>query len=213
MSISESLAAAIRQVEPKLTELVSNERPEDDRKSIRVAAFAGLTTAAVALLNTVGEQSAAARTEIDALVQQLPRFVGQETVRIEHVILDPELSGRAKSQIQGAKMTNASTALALAYNLCGQQDMKRMLSLDKGPLGSLGGIAAVLSQRLVGNERAANIMMETVEVVNSLAASIAQAAARGAPKQGVGCAVASMGLLLGGASLAAGAVALVHYLV
>lgn len=210
MSTGDSLLAAIRRLEPTLTSLVMRERPDGHRASIQVASFAGLTTAGLAILNAFGPPSQSTRSAIEAVIQGLPSLVGQETVRVDQVLLEAGLVAQARNQIHGANATNAPTALSLAYNLCGEDDMKKMLSLDKGPLGQIGGIAAVLSQRLLGPDKAANIMMETVSLVGALVESVSppSAPSHQVASRGTGCAIASIALLSGGVG---GLAAVVRY--
>ena len=110
----------------------------------------------------------------------------------------------------GANSTNAPTALSLAYNLCGEIDMNRMLSLNKGPLGQTGGIAAVLSIRLVGEDKVANIMLEVVNLVVALIETVKNpnSPAQTASPKGTGCAFAFFALLF---AAGGGLVALVQH--
>lgn len=172
MSISSSMLAAISRLEPSLTKAVMRERPDADRQSVKVAALAGLATAGVAILNVLDPQlSRPTRSAIDSLGEGLRGLVGEEKVRIDHVILEAGVVAQARREILGAIWTNAPTALVLAYNLCGEADLKKMLALKNGPFGPSNGISAVLSERLAGPDRARNIMMETLWLAEALADS------------------------------------------
>ena len=69
---SKTLLAAIVHVEPSLTSFVMRERPAADRKSVRVASFAALATAVIALLNSIGPPTESLRAVIDSMIDELP---------------------------------------------------------------------------------------------------------------------------------------------
>lgn len=211
MPTASSLISAIRSLEPQLTNLVAETRPDADRKSLKVAVVGSLGTASLAVLNIVSHGNPD-RSECDALVAALPSLVGQDSVIVDQVISDPELAGQARARIQGANRTNAPTALALAHEICGMKDFTRMLALDKGPMGPIGGVAAVLSQRLVGDEQAANLMLPTLEIVSKLVAAINKPvrlprSASNTPSQATGCIFGATAILVGAAGTLGGLVA------
>ena len=214
MSHAEALAAAIRRIEPRLTSLVKRERAPDQVNSLRVAVLAGLTTSALAVLNLVDMPNL--RLVADELVEKVGKFAGNDVVRIDEVILDPSVRAEARNQIMGAGNTNAATAFALAYNLCGPKDLQQMLSLNRGPLGPVGGIAAILCQRLLPKDKASNLMMESVEIVGELMEALKAPepapSSRAAQSSGQGCAIAALAVLTGGAGALAGAAALVQHI-
>lgn len=211
MSISSELLAEIGRIEPRLTDIVIEQRPGADRASVRVAAVSGLVVASIATLNSLGPLPPTVRAEIDKLVRQSSNLVGQDIVRLDQVILEPALVAEARAQILGANATNASTALALAHNVGGERDIARMLSLDKGPLGPVGGIAVVLCERLVGQEPAGTFFLDVTGIVSNLTEAFIRAGAetqKSPAQQSRGCAVVIAGLLLGGPTFIAAACAL-----
>lgn len=215
MSTADQLLASIRRIEPRMTELVARERPSDDKNSIRVAVLAGLVTSSIAVLHLVSAPNL--RFEVDTLVAKMRTLVSDTvTVRIDQVIIDSRLREEAKAQIMGANNTNASTALSLAYNICGSKDLQQMLSLNRGPMGPLGGVAAVLCQRLLPRDQAGNIFMDAMGIVSELMEALTsrgQSASNSlAPPKGSGCAIAILAVLAGAGGVVSAAVAVYQYL-
>lgn len=215
MTIVARLLDAIRRHEPKLTALVVNERPADHERAIKVAVVVGLGTAAMAVLNIVSRGNPK-EADCDALVAALPTLVGDELVMLDHVFIHSELATRARAQNQGASRAPASAAVRLAYELHGLANLKRMLSMDKGPLGPIGGVATVLSTSLVPSmDQAGNLMLPSVEIIKALVDSLQnqQQPPGNTKSQSTGCLVATLAILFGGIGIAGGVSLAVWYFV
>jgi len=130
-----------------LTELALSSRPGANKGSIEVTSAVVLLIATIYFINKI-DKGFSARALIDSLVDQLPRSMEERPVGIAHAVMEGDLIDAVKSELMGAQHTNLLGAFTAIYNSRVERDINRMTRLENGPMGELGGVAAVIGEAI-----------------------------------------------------------------
>jgi hypothetical protein len=131
----------------ELTKIALTSRLGADEGSIQVTSAVMLLIATIYFINK-RKTGLSARALIDTLVDQLPRYMEDRSVDITHAVMETELIEAVKSELMGARRTNMLGAFTAIYNSRVARDIIRMTMLEDGPMGELGGMAAVIGEAI-----------------------------------------------------------------
>jgi len=172
--MSDKIIQSIKLYAVKLTDIALAERPSADRGSVEVTAAIILLNSTIFLLNNGTIRSIRTEAVIDAIVDGLPRAMGDRTVKLKDAILEPEILAAASSHIFGAFNTNLRGAFGAIYNNRVATDVGRMGSMTKGPFGELGGVCVVAGEALIGRGKTPD-MMALLEIFAKHMSNVADA--------------------------------------